>query len=426
MNDPVSRTTQAVPHTTPRRWPKLPRPGREVLREVLLASLPLLLSVTLFALTSLPAFRALSIQGEMNSFYDYQGLVQDIQTYQIDLLTRDFDPQERADARDRVLSRTQVPAQFVALEEVEQFGDARLSHIDQLVRSQTPASVGQALAEAIQLNAQASSYLTDLTARTQATLRLMHLILLGTAALTGLLSMTLIGRVLWLRRAEQQQQLVRDARQREALNLASHELRRPLQQLLLSSELLRQVENPEQRHELLLRIEDCAAQIANRADLSRLNDLYLDVNLRLASHDLVPLLRTLGSTNARVQLSLPTSMIWDVDADRLRQMVENLLENALKYTVGPVELRLQRWHGVPEITVRDYGEGISKALLERVFLPYERGPQGLIQGQGLGLSLVRRYARAHGGEVTLHPAPNGSGTLALLRLGQPQRRPLED
>ncbi len=200
-------------------------------------------------------------------------------------------------------------------------------------------------------------------------------------------------------------------------------MRRPLQSLLLASDLLRHAETQEQRAHLLGLIEDGAAQLASRADLTRLNDLYLDVTLRPRSQDLRPLLERFAAP--RVELSLPLEpLVWPVDGDRLRQIVENLIENALKYTDGPVEVTLREVGGQPEIMVRDHGPGLSTTLHGQVFLPYDQGPRGLRGGQGLGLPLVRRYARAHGGDVTLVTAP-GRGLQATVRLGQPSGFPYD-
>ncbi|WP_240738371.1 sensor histidine kinase [Deinococcus fonticola] len=395
-------------------------PRGVLLREVGLAALPLLLSFSLLTLSALPAFHAIQVGRGRQGFYSYQGLVQDIQAYRIALMDHQASPQDRREAYQRALSSTRTPGQFVALREIETFGDARLNHINQLMGTNTLQSVGQAAQEASLLNAQTNSYLSSVASRNVQALGVMRLALLGTAVLTGFLSMALIGRALWLWRAERERQLRRDARQREALSMASHELRRPLQKLLLLSDLLRQVECPEERQQLLTQIEESAAQIASRADLSRLNDLYLDVTLKLACRDLRSALHGAGSGNTRVRVHLPdTPLTWLVDIDRVRQMVENLVENALKYTFGPVEVTLDMHDGQPRIRVRDFGEGVPVSLQERVFMPFERGPRGLVQGQGLGLSLVRRYARAHGGDVTLIKCPGGPGMVAIVTLGHP-------
>lgn len=386
-------------------------------REMLLAALPAVLAVALLLLATQPTYRTLIERGNGWTPYAYQGLAQDVQAYQVALLDPGVGAQERRDFRDRALSSALSPGQFILLPAVEAHGEARLSRVAALLRENTRESAAAAAREAVSLNAQAGDFANDTRVQFVGALENMRRALIATAVLTGLLSMLLTGRALLLWRAERERRARREARQREALSLASHELRRPLQSLLLASDLLRQAETAEGRQHLLAMIEDSAAQLASRADLTRLNDLYLDVTLRVTRPDLRLLVGRVAG--GRVHTCLPPEPVpWPVDADRMRQIVENLVENAVKYTSGPVEVSLGTPGGRPEITVRDHGPGIPAAQRERMFLPYERGPRGLTGGQGLGLSLVRRYARAHGGDVTLEDAPGG-GTLVRLTLGEP-------
>nr|WP_216323544.1 HAMP domain-containing sensor histidine kinase [Deinococcus aestuarii] len=388
-----------------------------MVREGLLAALPALLTVALLLLATQPAYDTLLRNGNGWSPYAYQGLAQDVQASQVARLDPTLGDEERQEIRDRALSSAGNPAQFTALATVEGYGDARLARVERLLRENTPASLAAAAREAVRLNAQAGSYAGETGVAYLRALQDMRRALIFTAFVTGLLSMFLTGRALLLWRAERDRRAHREARQREALSLASHELRRPLQALMLASDLLRHADTPEQRQHLLALIEDSAAQLASRADLTRLNDLYLDVTLRAARTDLRPLLGRFAG--GRVSVHLPEEPVsWVVDPGRVRQIVENLVENALKYTPGPVGVTLRMRAGQPEITVRDHGPGLSPELRRRVFLPYERGPRGLADGQGLGLSLVRRYARAHGGDVTLEDA-QGGGTLARVTLGEP-------
>nr|WP_221269807.1 sensor histidine kinase [Deinococcus budaensis] len=392
------------------------------LREALLAALPALVTVALLLVATQPAHQSLLARGDGWSLYAYQGLAQDVQQYQVARLDPALDPAERRDIRDRALSSLHTPAQFAELKAVEGQGDARLAEVRALLERDTPASVAAAARQAVQLNAQAENLAN---ARGQAYLEAfnqMRRALLLTALATGVLSMLLIWRALLLWRSERERRALREARQREALSLASHELRRPLQALLLASDLLRRAETPEQRQHLLGMVEDSALQLASRADLSRLDDLYLDVTLRVAPTDLRRLAERLAGGRVQVRVPAPP-VVWPVDPGRVRQILENLIENALKYSAGPVEVAVERAAAPvpgapPQITVRDHGPGIPAEQRTRLFLPFERGPQGLTPGQGLGLSLARRYARAHGGDVTLEDAPGG-GTLARVTLGQP-------
>lgn len=389
-------------------------------REIALSALPAALTVALLALATQPAYQALIHNGTGWSPYAYQGLALDVQAYQVAELTPDLSAAERLEVRDRALSSARNPAQFTQLREIEGYGEARLALIARYLQQATALSAAQAAQEAVALNAQAAQYAKAMEQRYVDALLLMRRVLLGTALITGILSVTSALRAMLLWRLELERRARREARQREALQLASHELRRPLQSLMLASDLLRHADTQEQRAHLLGLIEDSAAQLASRADLSRLNDLYLDVTLRPQPQDLRPLLERFAGP--RTELSLPTApLVWSVDADRLRQIVENLIENALRYTEGAVELTLREAGGVPEIEVCDHGPGLSLERHKQVFLPYEQGPAGLRagQGMGLGLPLVRRYARAHGGDVSLAHTPGG-GLCVTVRLGQPQ------
>lgn len=263
-------------------------PRAVMLREGILAVLPALLTVGLLLLATQPAYHTLLQGGNGWSPYAYQGLAQDVQAYQVARLDPSLSDEERRDIRDRALSSAQTPAQFKALDVVEGYGDARLAEVERLLREDTSASVAAAAREAIGLGAQAASYTGQTRAASLRALGDMRRALIFTAFATGLLSMLLTLRALLLWRAERDRRAHREARQREALSLASHELRRPLQALMLASDLLRHAETPEQRQHLLALIEDSATQLASRADLTRLNDLYLDVTLRVSRVDLRP------------------------------------------------------------------------------------------------------------------------------------------
>ncbi|KEF34631.1 histidine kinase [Deinococcus sp. RL] len=386
-------------------------------REVLLALLPALVTVILLLLALQPAYQSLLARGDGWSIYSYHGLAKDVLHYRAARLDPAVSREEREQIRDQVRSSLLSPGQFEHLRAVEALGEARLSRIRVLVEAGTPQALAEAGRLATQLSAQAEELSNRLGRDYEAEFRRLRQVLLWTALATGLLSMALILRALRLWRAERERRARREARQREALSLASHELRRPLQNLLLASDLLRRAATPPQQQRLLALIEESARQLASRADLTRLDDLYLDVTLRVAPTDLRILVQRLAG--GRVTARVPEHpVVWSVDPDRVAQLLENLVENALKYTCGPVEVALALVGGQPEFAVRDHGPGIPPEQRSRMFLPYERGPLGVTPGLGLGLSLVRRYARVHGGDVTLEDAPGG-GTLARVWLGEP-------
>jgi signal transduction histidine kinase len=113
------------------------------------------------------------------------------------------------------------------------------------------------------------------------------------------------------------------------------------------------------------------------------------------------------------------------DADALSQVLVNLLSNAEKYSAngGTKEITLQlvtRQSPLPhaEIRVLDRGPGIPRGSEEKVFEKFYRAHDSLgsgIQGSGLGLTIARQIARAHGGDVVYEPR-EGGGSCFILRL----------
>jgi cell cycle sensor histidine kinase DivJ len=125
---------------------------------------------------------------------------------------------------------------------------------------------------------------------------------------------------------------------------------------------------------------------------------------------------------ARIQLRgvLPPAPL-DVNADRraLKQIVLNLVSNALKFTQpgGQVNVIARGQGQVLEIIVADTGVGISRADLERLGRPFEQagGVEQRQLGTGLGLSLVRAFAELHGGTMTIKSIL-GEGTVVSIKL----------
>ncbi len=101
-----------------------------------------------------------------------------------------------------------------------------------------------------------------------------------------------------------------------------------------------------------------------------------------------------------------------VDADRIAQVFTNVIGNALSYTPsgGRVEIsggsdKVKAW-----VTVSDTGKGIDPSQLEAVFDRFFRGERSTPGGTGIGLTIARRIARLHGGDVTAHSEGPGTGS----------------
>src|SRR5262249_34402087 len=115
-----------------------------------------------------------------------------------------------------------------------------------------------------------------------------------------------------------------------------------------------------------------------------------------------------GST--LLELDVPADLAAVADPLALDRIVSNLLTNAATHGEPPVVLSA----GVPDahlrISVRDHGGGVSEPLSERLFDQFHRGEAST--GAGLGLSIARAYARAHGGGL-LHDRTSHSFELVL-------------
>jgi signal transduction histidine kinase len=97
-----------------------------------------------------------------------------------------------------------------------------------------------------------------------------------------------------------------------------------------------------------------------------------------------------------------------VDPGHFRQMVHNLVGNALKYGAPPVRVTVEGGGSWTTVVVQDGGEGVAPGYVPHLFERFTRGPAGSSSsaGTGLGLYLVRRLAEANGGTVRYAPGPS--------------------
>ena len=208
--------------------------------------------------------------------------------------------------------------------------------------------------------------------------------------------------------------------QRQLVADASHELRTPVTSLRTNIEILQQAreidraEREELFAEVVEQIEELTLLVNDLIDLARgeeppaqTEDVRLDQIVREAAE------RARRHSNPPLRVELHPTVLPGVPA-RLGRAVNNLLDNALKYSPPglPVEVRLE---GV-ELTVRDHGPGISAEDLPHVFDRFYRGAEARGRpGSGLGLAIVRQVVEQHGGSIVAETAPGG-GTLMRVRL----------
>lgn len=205
---------------------------------------------------------------------------------------------------------------------------------------------------------------------------------------------------------------------RAMLLAISHELRSPLTRAKLAVAML---DDKKQRDEIEDELTEMASLIGELLETERLNAGHSALNLEPV--DMIDLLTaSVESLGAAVQCTLPTGPLWlQADAVRLRLVMKNLLENALKYTPAaqPIpEVGVRHANTQIEITVRDHGPGIAPAHLAHICEPFYRvdpARQRATGGYGLGLYLCRVIVEAHHG--TLHVASTvDQGTCITLSL----------
>jgi signal transduction histidine kinase len=175
---------------------------------------------------------------------------------------------------------------------------------------------------------------------------------------------------------------------------ASHELRTPLSRIRLGLELLQQNNGPKYRTQIEQDIAELDAMIEEILLASR-----LDANPTVQASEDVDLLALAAEEGSRYDNCSVDGIPLNLRGDPrlLRRMIRNLIENAKRHGTPPIEVTVRRDSGLAVIEVADHGPGVREDAREQVFSPFFRlGDAG---GTGLGLALVRRIARVHGGDA---------------------------
>jgi CheY-like chemotaxis protein len=127
----------------------------------------------------------------------------------------------------------------------------------------------------------------------------------------------------------------------------------------------------------------------------------------------------MDSAEIHFSLDLPDRPLSvNADPERLSQIIDNLLRNAVKFTSpgGSISVSARRQGAEVEILMRDSGVGIDADELAHIFEPYYQGHSVGGQGLGLGLTLVKQLIELQGGTVTVHSAGRNLGSEFVLRL----------
>lgn len=201
--------------------------------------------------------------------------------------------------------------------------------------------------------------------------------------------------------------------QRELLAAVSHEIRSPLSRLRVLLELARDGGAPPAT------IDSMEREVVEVDSL--VGQLLASSRLDFAALDARPLDARDIATRALERAGLPADLLrcetssttLEGDPTLLARAVDNLLDNAKKHGGGATALHVTRRDGQLAFVVEDAGPGFADGDVERVFESFVRGERSAGSSLGLGLALVRRIARAHGGDAWAENRPEGGARVGL-------------
>jgi two-component system, OmpR family, sensor histidine kinase KdpD len=249
---------------------------------------------------------------------------------------------------------------------------------------------------------------------------------------------TLAGQALWrlkltasMRTAKEESQWHRV--QSTFLAAVSHDLRTPLAAIVGAASSLQTQRDklpPAEQERLVASIVGEARYLStvaeNTLQLARLGHAgELDLDWQSMEEIVGSVLARVRERDAtrRIKSRVPASLpLIKGDPVLLTQLLENLLDNALKYSPGAIDLVVSHAGGEMHVTVEDRGPGIPPGDEQFIFEPYRRGDRSGQRGAGLGLAVCRAIAHAHGGNVAVRPRAGGGATFVLslpVEIAQP-------
>ncbi len=224
---------------------------------------------------------------------------------------------------------------------------------------------------------------------------------------------------------------------REVLGTVAHDLKNPLGVILGRTEMLTEMVSgepysPENIKSQIVHIRSAANRVTEIVD-TLISDAMADAHdiaVKREPVDLVRLVRDLVDANQQqatrkdqvITLRAPATLGTLCDSDRMREAVDNLISNAIKYSPlgGRIEITVEARDGKAVVRVADEGPGLSPEDYARLFGRFQRlsaKPTGGETSTGLGLSIVKRIVDLHGGSITAEPAAVGTTFIIAIPSG---------
>ena len=216
-------------------------------------------------------------------------------------------------------------------------------------------------------------------------------------------------------------------KQKKFLDNVTHEIRTPLTNILGYADLVSRVADEAQREKYGSYIRDegnrLGGMINNLLELSQLNRYELSVAKE--ETELKALIEKVSSLMMDRAKKFGLDIITDleqvssnIDGAKIKQVLINLLDNAIKYSEGnTIEISLRREENI-KIRISDNGIGISEEDINNIMEPFYRVDKSRsrkLGGNGLGLSICRDIVKAHGGDMTIESKAN-QGTVVTISL----------
>ncbi len=200
-------------------------------------------------------------------------------------------------------------------------------------------------------------------------------------------------------------------------DIAAHDLRSPLTALYGLLEMAQDSDDLEEIQMLLARSQSSARRMNNEIENWLTHAVARDGELQLEPIDLGPIVEELQSTypGSFIEENLPLKPLGDPVL--IRQVVVNLVSNAVKYAPSGQQARIlvatypATETGLVRVEVRDHGNPLPTSEWERIFEPYSRGAGAGLQaaGTGMGLATCKRIVERHGGKIWVAPNRDSDG-----------------